>query len=153
MSNKEYVLVTEKTPIPTVNLVFLRRKQQRWETLLLIRKTGYAKGSWCIIGGRVMMRETLKKAIDRHAKDLAVKVKILAPFNSNFPSFIDDRNNQDKTKHPISLIYPVKIISGVVRDEGDEYKGFKWFPINQLPKIAYGQKKQIQKTIERMKLK
>lgn len=151
MSEQEYHLVTQKTPIPTVNLVILRKKGGLWEVLLLIRKTGYAKGRWCMIGGRVWRRETLKKAIDRQIADLGVKINILSPFNPNFPSFIDDRNNQDKTKHPISIVYPAEIISGKVREEGGEYKGFKWFPINNLPKIAYGQKLQIQKTLEQLK--
>lgn len=152
MSNSEYDLVTKKTPIPTVNLIFFRKNKGNWETLLLRRKTGYAKGRWCVIGGRVRIKESLKAAIARHAKDLAVKVEILSPFESTYPAFIDDRNTQDKTKHPISLVFPVKIISGEVRNEGEEYKGYHWFSISELPKIAYGQKLQIEKTIERLKL-
>lgn len=150
MSEQEYQLVVKKTPIPIVNLVILRKNSDLWEVLLLIRKTGYAKDRWCMIGGRVWIRETLEKAIQRHASDLGVKIKIISPFNPNFPSFIDDRNNQDKTKYPISLIYPAEIISGDVGNEGEEYKGFKWFPINKLPTIAYGQKLQIKKTIEKL---
>lgn len=151
MSNEEYTLVTEKTPIPTVNLAVFRKNKKNLEILLLKRKTGYAKGRWCIIGGRVRVKESLRSAIARHASDMAVKVAIIPPFGSTFPAFIDDRNNQDKTKHPLSMIFPVKIISGEVRKEGEEYEGYKWFPINKLPAIAYGQKLQIQKTIERLK--
>lgn len=150
MSHYKYKLVTGLTPIPTVNLVILRSNEKALEVLLLIRKTGYAKGSWCIIGGRVRKNETLAQAINRHARDLEIKVKIISPFESNFPAFIDDRNTQDETKYPISMIYPVKIISGKVRDEGMEYKDYKWFPIDKLPKIAYGQKLQIKKTIEKL---
>lgn len=151
MSEKEYLLVTKKTPIPTVNLVILRKSNNNWETLLLIRKTGYAKGQWCIIGGRVYIGELLNQAIDRQADDLKVKVKIIPPFNPNLPSFIDDQKNQDETKSPLSFVYPVEIISGEVREEGKEYKGYKWFSINKLPKIGYGQKIQIQKTMEQLK--
>ncbi|MCL4366148.1 NUDIX hydrolase, partial [Patescibacteria group bacterium] len=151
MSDAEYALVTDKTPIPTVNLVILRKKGDIWEVLLLVRKTGYAKGRWCMIGGRIWKGETLQAAIQRHAKDLAIKVKILSPFNVNFPSYIDGRNNQDKTKQPISIVYPAEIISGEVREEGEEYEGFRWFPINKLPQIAYGQKRQIEQTIKLLK--
>lgn len=151
LNEQEYQLVTKKTPLTTVNLVIIRQNGNGWEILLLVRKTGYARGKWCMIGGRVRIEESLEQAIDRHAKDLKVKVKIISPFASNFPCFIDDRNTQDETKHPISLIYPVKIISGKVRDEGEEYKGFKWFPIDKLPNIAYGQKLQIKKTFEKLK--
>lgn len=152
LDEQEYQLITKKTPIPTVNLVIIRQNAGCWEILLLVRKTGYAKGSWCMIGGRVWIKETLKQAIQRHVSDLGVKVKVMPPFNPNFPSLIDDRNNQDKTKHPISLIYPAQIISGNVRNEGEEYKGFKWFPIDKLPRIAYGQKLQIKKTIEKLNI-
>lgn len=151
MSDKEYLLVTKRTPIPTVNLVILRKNKNIWETLLLIRKTGYAKGQWCIIGGRVWIGELLKQAIERQAEDLRIKVKIILPFNSNFPSFIDDQKNQDETKSPLSFVYPVEIVSGEVREEGEEYKGYKWFSINNIPKIGYGQKLQIQTTIEQLK--
>lgn len=151
MSDKEYFLVTKKTPIPTVNLVILRKNKETFEVLLLIRKTGYANGQWCIIGGRVHIGESLKQAIDRQAEDLKVKVKIIPPFDSTFPSFIDDQKNQDKTKSPLSFIYPVEIVSGEVRREGEEYKGYKWFSISKIPKISYGQKLQIQTTIEQLK--
>ncbi len=150
MSDKEYQLVTNKTSIPTVNVVILKDAEKGLEVLLVVRKTGYAKGAWCIIGGRVRINELIKVAIQRHASDLGVKIKIIPPFNPNFPSFIDDRRNQDKTKHPISLIFPAKIISGKLKEEGEEYKGYKWFPFDKLPKIAYGQKLQIQKTIEQL---
>lgn len=150
MNEEEYELVTNLTPIPTVNLIILRGIGENLEVLLLIRKTGYAKGRWCIIGGRVMLGEVLKEAINRHAADLGVKVRIIPPFEHNFPCYIDDRINQDKTKQPCSLIYPVEIISGEVREEGEEYRGYKWFLVNDLPKIAYRQKLQIQKAVEQL---
>ena len=52
MNEGEYNLVTKKTPIPTIDLVVLRNGYNTLETLLLIRKTGYEAGKWCIIGGR-----------------------------------------------------------------------------------------------------
>lgn len=151
MSKEEYDLVIKKTPIPCVNLVILRKNTNKWEVLLLVRKTGYAKGNWCIIGGGVGLGESVDEAIQRHVSDLGIRVKIISPFNPNFPVFVDDRDTQDKTKHPICLVFPVKIISGQIREEGEEYKGYKWFPADNLPIIAYGQKLQIQKTLEQLK--
>ena len=150
MSDEEYALVTRKTPIPTVNLIILKKNKNKWEILLIIRKTGYAKGNWCFIGGRVKIGETLSDALKRQEEDLGVKVKILPPFNPNFPSYIDDRLGQDQTKQSVSIIYPAKIVSGKLKYEGEEYGGYKWFPVDKLPKIAYGQKLQIKKTFEQM---
>ncbi len=151
MSDSEYKLVTSKTPIPTVDLVVLRKRKTVLETLLLIRKTGYAKGEWCIIGGRQWINEKLSDTIKRQAKDLGVQVEIIHPFSPNFPSWIDDNPLQDKTKHSCSHVYPVKIVSGKVRKEGEEFTGFKWFSINNLPKLAYDHKIEIQKTIKQVK--
>lgn len=150
MSDEEYLLITQKTPIPTVNLVILDRSRNPWQILLLVRKTGYAKGSWCIIGGRIRIGESLAKALKRQADDLKVKVRIIPPFGPNFPSFIDDRKKQDETKSPLSFVYPVEITSGIVRNEGEEYKGYKWFPISKLPKIAYKQKLQVQMSLKQI---
>lgn len=107
MSDEEYLLITQKTPIPTVNLVILDRSRNPWQVLLLVRKTGYAKGSWCIIGGRIRIDESLSKALKRQVEDLKVKVRIVPPFNPNFPSFIDDRKKQDETKSPRAFKKPV----------------------------------------------
>ncbi len=153
MTNKEYELVTSKTPIPCVDLIILRKSEEGIiEVLLLIRKTGYGKGKWCVIGGRQWKGETLEQTINRQADDLNIKVKVIPPFEPNFPAWVNDDPSQDKTKHPCSITYPVKIISGNVREEGEEYKGYKWFPVDKLPNgIAYGHYFQILKTFEQLK--
>ena len=152
ITDEEYSLVTKKTTIPTVDLVVLRRNERILETLLLRRKTGYGRGKWCIIGGRQYKGEISKQTINRQASDLGVRVEVIPPFEPNFPAWINDNPKQDKTKHPCSNTYPVKIISGNVREEGEEYKGYKWFPVDKLPdEIAYGHRFQILKTLEQLK--
>ena len=48
------------------------------------------------------------------------------------------------------MTYPVKIVSGKVREEGKEYKGYQWFPVDKLPRMAYDHRFQILKTIEQL---
>lgn len=154
MTDKEYESVTSKTPIPCVDLVILRKSEGKIiEVLLLVRKTGYAKGKWCIIGGRQWKEEIVEETIHRQADDLGIKVKIIPPFESNFPAWVNDNPLQDKTKHPCTSTYPVKIISGNMREEGEEYKGYKWFPVDRLPdEMAYsGHRFQILRTLEQLK--
>mgnify|MGYP001572089896 CR=1 FL=1 len=151
MSDDEYRLVTSKTPIPTVDLVVLKKGSLGWETLLLIRKTGYAKGEWCIIGGRIHKGERIRDTIKRQAKDLGVRAKIIHPFDERFPAMVNDQPKQDLTKQSICSVYPVKIIGGKMRKEGEEYKGFRWFPVNKLPALAYDHKNEILKVIGRLK--
>lgn len=153
MSDEEYKIVTEKSVVPCIDLVILRRNNKgEIEVLLLIRKTGYGKGKWCIIGGRYWKGERAREAIDRQAKDLDVKVEVIPPFEPGFPAWAHDDPAQDDTKHPCSMVYPVKIISGQIRDEGEEYKGYKWFSINNLPSgIAYHHEHEILKAVDQLK--
>ena len=150
MTQKEYQLVTQKTPIPTADLLILR-KTKKLQVLLLVRKTGYEKGKWCLIGGRQWKNENLGETINRQAKQLGVKVKILRPFSPNFPCWIDDKPSQDMTKHSCTHIYPVKIVSGNPRKEGEEFSGIKWFDPNSLPKMAYDQRNEILNSIKQLK--
>lgn len=151
MTDKEYQLVTERTPIPTVDLVILRERGPEKDILLLVRKTGYEAGNWCLIGGRQWLGETAKETIKRQAADLDVEVEIIPPFAPNFPAWVHDDPTQDKTKHAITNVYPARIISGTVRQEGEEYKGFRWFRVGQLPSnIAYHHRQEIQKALEQL---
>lgn len=150
MSEEEYQFVTSKTPIPTVDLVILRKGKAGWKVLLLIRKIGYAKGSWCIIGGRILKGEMIKDAIKRQTYDLGITVKIIPPFDYNFPALVNDHLNQDKTKQSLCNVYPVKIISGDIREEGEEYKGFRWFPVSNLPRMAFDHKFEVEETFKRL---
>ena len=168
MSNTEYLLVTSKVPIVCSDLVILRymelgenpihgkpapsgRNYQDLETLLLRRKTGYESGKWCIIGGRQWKGERAAEAIKRHAADVGVKVEVIAPFSIDFPAWINDNPEQDRTKHSISRVYPVKIISGEPREEGEEFKGIKWFSVTELPEMAYDHRAEILKAVEQLK--
>ncbi|MBI2085924.1 DUF4916 domain-containing protein [Candidatus Daviesbacteria bacterium] len=150
LGEKDYLFITSKTPIPTVDLVVLRQKM-KLEVLLVARKTGYAKGLWCIIGGRIWKGETVKDCLERQAKDLGVKVAIYPPFDFNFPALVNDHLNQDKTKQSICNVYPVKISKGEVRYEGEEYKRFGWFPVDQLPKLAFDHEFEVKETVKRFK--
>lgn len=151
MTDEEYQLVTEKTPIPTVDMVILRKTNSGWKTLLLKRKTGYEKGKWCIIGGRVWKGETLGEAIRRHSQDLGVEVSVISPFAPDFPAWINDNRLQDKTKHSITHVYPVLITKGKVRKEGEEYSGYAWFSPDQLPEMAYDHRTEVEKALDQLK--
>tara|TARA_Y100000310_G_scaffold344151_2_gene455403 strand:+ start:1442 stop:1918 length:477 start_codon:yes stop_codon:yes gene_type:complete len=152
MSQKEYEFVISKTPIPCVDIIPLRGEKGIREFLLVKRKTGYSKGNWCFIGGRQWIGETLKDTLDRQAKELGVKVEVMPPFNSNFPAFIDDGPKQDKTKQACTHMYPVKIISGKLKKEGEEFEEVKWFSVNGLPKnMGYNRKELISKMYKILK--
>ena len=100
MTSEEYRIVTSKSVVPCVDLVILRKLEEEvLETLLLRRKPGYEKGKWCIIGGRQYKGEVLEETINRQAGDLGVTIRIITPFEYNFPAWTNDNPEQDKTKH------------------------------------------------------
>ncbi len=154
MTDEEYNLVTSKSVVPCTDLVVLRRKKNVLEVLLIKRKIEPGIGGWCIIGGRQFKGETLQQAIDRQASELGIEVKVISPFSSNVPTYINDNPNQDPTKHPDSITYPVKIISGKVKDRGKEYCEYRWVPVDpteKIPKLNYGHRTQLLETIKQLK--
>ncbi len=152
MSDVEYQLVTKKSVIPCVDLVLLRG-QELWEVALFIRSTGYEKGKWCIIGGRQQKGEVANDMIKRQVAEMEVEVEVIAPFEPNFPAWQYDDPNQDQTKHATDSVYPVKIVSGEIKNQGKEYAHYQWFAIDQLPtdNWAYHHKIEVQKAIEQLK--
>lgn len=154
MSDREYELVTKKSVIPCVDIVILRAGESGWEVALFIRKTGYEKGKWCIIGGRQRKNEISAQAVQRHASEMGVQVKVIPPFEANFPAWQYDDPNQDKTKHSTDSVYPVTISEGEINPEGPEYSKFQWFSIDQLPedsKWAYHHHKEVQIALNQLK--
>lgn len=135
MSEQEYKQVVKKTPVPCVDLVILRGEIDHLEILLIIRKTGYEKGKFCIIGGRQRIGETMQDTINRQASELGITVKIIPPFSSQFPALFNSRLNQDRTKQSTGAVYPVYIDDGVLRESEEEYEKLQWVKESELPPI------------------
>lgn len=153
LSNEEYKLVNEKSVIPCNDLVVLRG-EKKWEIALFVRKTGYEKGKWCVIGGRQWKGEVAAEAIKRQAVEMGVVVEVIPPFEPNFPAWIHDDPEQDRTKHSSGSVYPVRIVGGQLMEEGLEYSEFRWFPIDSLPdenQWAYHHRFEVEKIITQLR--
>lgn len=152
LTENEYELVTKKVPIHCVDLVIFRNIHGILETLLLVRKTGYEKGKYCIIGGRQRKDETVKETINRQAKDLGLEVSIISPFTYDFPVWVNSKLDQDKTKQSVCSIYPVQIANGEILKSGKEYSDYKWFPIDKLPDaMAYDHGFEVSTSVKQLK--
>lgn len=150
MTSADYQLVISKTPIPCVDLVVFNSTLSK--VLLFIRKIGYMRGKWCNIGGRQWIGETVQDTFKRQVDDIGIEAEICPPFDYGFPVWVNDNPKQDETKHPVTSVYPIKIIGGRIKKEGQEFMGYKWFNINRLPsEIAFDHQKEIQVCIERLK--
>lgn len=153
MSDEEYRLVTEKSVVPTNDLVVLRGRE-KWEVALFIRRTGYEKGKWCVIGGRQWKGEVATEAIKRQALEMGIGVEVIPPFEPNFPAWVHDDPRQDRTKHSSGSVYPVRIVNGQLMAEGEEYSEFRWFPTDNLPsgdQWAYHHQFEVEKSIEQLR--
>lgn len=149
LSDEQYEQIVTLTPIPGIDLVIINNN---YETLLVERRAGAYQGSWCTIGGRIRLGETLKNTIDRQAAELGVKVDVIFPFNPTFPAFVNDRW-QDPTKHTMCNVYPVRIRSGELLPEGPEFTSTRWFHTKSLPEnIGYDHRHQIQEVLRRIKI-
>jgi len=118
---------------------------------LLVRKAGYEKGKYCIIGGRQWKNEIVKETIQRQAKELGLEVSIISPFTYDFPAWVNSRLDQDQTKQPVCSVYPVRITHGTIMKEGKEYSNYEWFPIDKLPStMAYDHKFEVDVAIKQL---
>lgn len=158
LPEKEYKLIRELTPLPHVDLVFLRKDdKENWETLIFDRKTGPWAGKSCLIGGRQRMRDRILKTIARQADEIGFRVRVLRPFLSDFPSYVDSSKNQDPEKQATTLVYPVVIAGGASTKaklpiiKSDEVDNPRWVSVNNLPEnmIPHHARK-ISETIKRI---
>ncbi len=127
--------IQKSIPIICVDLIVFRKKDKAGlEVLLAKRKIPPEIGKWVLIGGRVMIGETLKRAIQRQAKrEFSVTVRILPPWDYNNPIRVFDNPKFDPQKHAIALAYPVVIKDGMPRMSGPEFSEIRWFGAEKLP--------------------
>ncbi len=85
MSTKEYNLVRQKTPIPTADLLILKKVKSKLEALLLVRKTGYEKGKWCLIGGEAMEKRNTFRNNKQAGQRIECKGKNPVPILTKLP--------------------------------------------------------------------
>jgi hypothetical protein len=152
----KYQLIKELTPLPHVDLVFLRKASDgNWETLIFDRKTGPWAGKSCLIGGRQRKGEHIIRTIARQADEVGSRVRVLAPFRLDFPSYIDSSTDQDPEKQATTLVYPVVIAGGTKNEVPDiksnEVDSPRWVSVNNLPEnIIPHHARKISETINRL---
>lgn len=152
----QYKLITELTPLPHVDLVFLKKDDKgNWETLIFDRKTGPWAGKPCLIGGRQRKGEHIIRTIARQADEVGFRVRVLAPFKLDFPSYVDSSRDQDPEKQATTLVYPVIVAGGaglkVSGIKSNEVDNPRWVSVNNLPEnIIPHHARKISETVKRI---
>ena len=134
--NSLFEAIQQTIPIPTVDLLIVRKiKNGDVEILLIKRKIYPEENKWCLVGGRILKDELTKNTIRRQAKnELGVSVKIIPPWNETSPFAVYNDPIADKQKHFVALTFPVAITKGTIKSSGPEWSEARWFPLRKLPK-------------------
>ena len=150
--DKEYEMVREHTPLPHVDLVFLRLGGRKLEVLLFDRLTKPWKGNSCLIGGRQWKGERLSTTIARQAAEVGHRIRIVRPFKSDFPAYVDSTLDQDPLKQATTMVYPVLVAGQGPEDmESGEVSNPRWVRIDKLPEnIIPHHKNKILRVVERL---
>jgi len=105
--------------------------------LLIKQKFGELKNQWALVGGFVKDNETLHDAVNRELKEEAgIKVNYLEQLYT-----FGDIINRDPRFRVVSVAYFALVNSSkLILAANTDAEEAKWFPINDLPKLAFDHK-------------
>jgi len=116
--------------------------KENGKVLLVKRKRAPFKGCWALPGGFLEVgRETVKQAAQRELKEetgLVVELEDLELIGES------SNPNRDPRGHVVSLHYFVKRYSEKP-NAGDDAAEVRWFPCDNLPKLAFDHKEILDK--------
>lgn len=133
---------TYPRPSLTVDAMVFRNRNGVWEIMLIRRGREPFSGSWALPGGFVDMEETLEEAIQR---ELEEETGLQGVELDQFRAFSAlDRDPRGRT---VSVVF-----WGILADEqevmaGDDAAEVGWFPLNDLPELAFDHQDIIQRAI------
>lgn len=121
------------SPRVAVDAVLFTITDGRLQTLLVNIKTGLFAGRWAFPGGLVELGESLGEAAYR---ELYEKTGVRDLYLEQLFTFGDAR--RDPTWHTVAVAY-FALVPSVDRGlkRGDKYAGIDWFPVHDLPRLAY----------------
>lgn len=133
-------------PMVTVDAVIFAHddKQDSIEVLLIERLSEPYKGFWALPGGFIEMDETLDESIARELKEeTGLESLSLKQFQ------IFGNPGRDPRGRTITIAYwCMESKSRLKPVAGSDAKSLKWFPLHQLPSLAFDHKEIIEKAKE-----
>jgi ADP-ribose pyrophosphatase YjhB (NUDIX family) len=163
LSPADWAWVEKRIPVVCVDVIPIRfgakRSLEVERVGLILRETGTGTAGWCLIGGRVLLGESLAATVRRQIKQaLGNKVRLTLDSQINplhvaqyspsgkRPFYLDPR------KHAIGLTYAVQI-HGVPATRGEAIR-FEWFEVGHLPRareFGFEQHKIVQICLEHLR--
>lgn len=119
-------------PAVTVDAAILVKQNKDWFILLIERKHDPFKSCYALPGGFVDEDETLEEAI---ARELQEETSLQLENMQQFRAY--SRPNRDPRGRMISVIFTTQLDSFPAAVAGDDAAAVKWFPLSQLPELAF----------------
>ena len=116
----------------TVDVVLIKKTANTPQILLIERKNDPFKSSWALHGGFVDENEDLEKAAIR---ELSEETGILISNAEQLKAF--GKPNRDPRGHMVSVAFLAFADENAVAVAADDAAAAKWFPLNDLPKLAF----------------
>lgn len=136
-------------PKAAVDLIVFTIKDEKLQVLLVKMKKKPYQNHWAFPGGLVKIRESLDKASQR---ELHEKTGLRNVYLEQLYSFGDPR--RDPFSRVVSIAYFALINSQGIRLKTTlKYAGINWFPIDNLPRLAYDHREMAKYALKRLRYK
>ncbi len=129
-------------PAVTVDAVVFRKKTNNYEVLLIERKFPPYQGKWALPGGFVDMHEPLYDAVCRELQEETGLTDVTLQQLQTFGNL-----NRDPRGRTISVVYWGVVEENRVARAGDDAAKTKWFPVSNLPDMAFDHQNVMEKAI------
>lgn len=129
-------------PSVTVDIVLYSYFENDLKILLIERRNEPFAGSWALPGGFVDKNENVLQAAERELlEETNLSVSNLKQF------YVASDQGRDPRGWTISIVF-IGFINNLQMEAkaGDDAKNLKWFPVNNLPSLAFDHDKIIEKS-------
>lgn len=143
--------MTEKQNIKVaVDAIVFGYQNNQLYLLLIQQKFGTQESYWALPGGLVKNDESLQEAVKRELKE---ETNVAVNYFEQLFTFGDDVN-RDPRNRVISIAYFALVDPSKLQIKADsDAENVQWFPINEIPSLAFDHKIIIEKAINRLKAK
>ncbi|MGQ9846055.1 MAG: NUDIX domain-containing protein [Bacteroidales bacterium] len=119
-------------PAIATDIVLIAKTPIENKVLLIQRKNNPFKGMWAFPGGFMDINETLIETANRELyEETGIKINELTFFG------IYDHPQRDPRGRTISIVYYALLENIIVPQSGDDATHAQWFPIKQIPPLAF----------------
>ncbi len=132
MEKKLYIYEYPRPAVTVDAVVFRKSDKEGWEVLLIRRKNEPYANYWALPGGFVDENETLEEAVVR---ELYEETSLQGVNLSQMKAF--SKPDRDPRGRTISIAFVGILNQNVELKAKDDAKEVQWFPISNLPPLAF----------------